>query len=237
MIQPWAILVFCLGAALALSAAVASASERGIHGADDRVKVDISTGPWSAIGHVNIGGFRTVRECTGTRFAPGLVLTAAHCIMDWPKQRPFAAEDIHFVAGVDNGSSVGHSKARCVLVPDDVLKVDMAVIVLEQDVVEAGVIKLASRPAPDNSAVALAAYHLDRRQRLLADTTCHLVSQLPHSILTDCDAVGGSSGSPLVAEEDGEKRILGVTSAVSDALTYSKPVGLWSELSSKMTCD
>jgi hypothetical protein len=37
----------------------------GIIGEDNRVRLDDREPRWDAIGHVNIGGFRTARRCTG----------------------------------------------------------------------------------------------------------------------------------------------------------------------------
>jgi protease YdgD len=219
------------------SAIALAAESKGIHGTDDRVAIDSSEGSWSAIGQINIGGYRKVRECTGTRIAPGVVLTAAHCVMDWPAKKPFGNEDIHFVAGVDKGTAVGNSTARCVVLAPDFIKRDMALVVLKQDIQAAGLFALAGQTPGNDSPVILAAYHNDRRQKLMADKTCQIVAQRGDFIATTCDAVGGSSGSPVLVEDNGNLRVVGVTVGITEELTFAKMVSAWPGLMADAKCE
>ena len=58
--------------AVILAAAGAAGDELrpGIIGADDRILLEEQGPPWDAVGQVNIGGFRTSGQCTGTLIAP-----------------------------------------------------------------------------------------------------------------------------------------------------------------------
>jgi V8-like Glu-specific endopeptidase len=65
----------------------------GIIGDDNRVRLDERGPPWDAVGQVNVAGFRTGFECTGTLIAPTLVVTAAHCVINPLAQKPYASKD------------------------------------------------------------------------------------------------------------------------------------------------
>ncbi len=85
----------------------------GIIGNDDRVRLDERGPPWDAVGQVNVAGFRTGFECTGTLIAPTLVVTAAHCVINPIAQKPYASKDIHFLAAVRGSENKGHATAQC----------------------------------------------------------------------------------------------------------------------------
>ena len=85
----------------------------GIIGKDDRKIIDKGGPPWSAIGQVNIGGYRMYGQCTGSLIASNLVITAAHCVMDHWKRQPEPLHNIHFLAGVKRDKWLGHSTAKC----------------------------------------------------------------------------------------------------------------------------
>jgi V8-like Glu-specific endopeptidase len=85
----------------------------GIIGNDDRVRLDERGPPWDAVGQVNVAGFRTGFDCTGTLVAPTLVVTAAHCVINPIAQKPYAFKDIHFLAAVRGSENKGHATAQC----------------------------------------------------------------------------------------------------------------------------
>jgi protease YdgD len=90
----------------------------GIIGSDDRKAVVDNSSKWSGIGQVNIGGYRVHGMCTGTLVAPRIVLTAAYCLINPWKRRPFELDRIHFLAGVRPGNKyIGHSVAECAKFP------------------------------------------------------------------------------------------------------------------------
>jgi hypothetical protein len=101
-------LVFCSRASLLLfvlgvtcfSVASAKDVQSGIFGSDDRRVIEQLNVPWTAIGQVNVTGYRSALRCTGSLIASNLVITAAHSVMDSSRGKPFPLHQIHFVAGV-----------------------------------------------------------------------------------------------------------------------------------------
>ena len=95
------------------AAATAEDLRPGIIGEDDRTILEDQGPPWDAVGQVNIGGFRTSGQCTGTLVAPDRVVTAAHCIVSPATGRVFPLGDIHFLAAVRRRTRE-ISTARCI---------------------------------------------------------------------------------------------------------------------------
>jgi protease YdgD len=234
------LILICV-AALAMVVTMAGAAERnlkpGIIGEDDRVPVGDFPGPWSAIGHINVSGYRSLERCTGTRIAPGLVLTSAHCVVNIPRKKLHPAKNIHFLAGVDHEKNVGHSTARCVILPDDFemdddtrakpdlntsilsqrfLSRDLAIIVLNEDTPKAAVIGLATEVLSEGASIISAGYPADRRQVLTLHNACKVTAEIGGLLVTDCDTVAGSSGGPILVQKNGEWKIAALMGAISE---------------------
>jgi protease YdgD len=229
----------------------------GIIGADNRKIITDRDAAWTAVGHVNVTGYHSSEQCTGTRVAPGLVLTAAHCVMDRVNKKAFPAKTIHFVAGVDRDKSMGHAVAACVVFPDDFkmnaksralpdigvekapiksLRRDLALIVLKTDTDKAGVIAMTGRVLRAGQNLFHVGYHRDRRQKLMGDRSCKVLGERDDLIATDCDAVAGSSGGPVLVEENGAWRIAAVMAANSDKATLAVPLTVWPEMMKHLGC-
>ena len=205
----------------------------GIIGADDRTLLTAAGPPWDAIGQVNTAGFRSAGQCTGTLVAPGIVITAAHCLANPATGKPFPAGDIHFLAGVRGSDYKGHATARCVRFLDGGaaprapmparprladLAVDAAAIVLDGPVgVEPAMLATEVKAAP-GLRLTHVAYPGDRRYAPVVHRNCSLLGASGDGALwfNDCDTHPGSSGGPVLVEEAGAYRVAAIEIAAGD---------------------
>lgn len=238
---------------LAPAAGAGEASRPGIIGDDDRTILAETGSPWDAVGQVNIGGFRSTGQCTGTLVAPRIVITAAHCLID-AAGRPFPLGDIHFLAAVRGSDHKGHATARClrfasgpegseVSTPSNprILEVarDAAAIVLAEDLAvnpaELGV-DAASSPGLRLTHVA---YPGDRRYVPVIHKGCRLLAAVRVGPIwfNDCDTHPGSSGGPLFVEEEGTYKVAAIqVAAGSRGANLAVPLATWTNLVADAPC-
>jgi protease YdgD len=230
----------------------------GIIGEDNRVAIDNTKAPWMAIGQVNISGLRTSSLCTGTRIAPSLVLVDAGCIFDFFKRKSYPPQDIHFVAGVRNDHFIGHSTARCVhlsplfdvdvkfaakpdigllRLPERFVDNDLALIVLNQDIKDAGVVPLATAKPAFGQRLVHVAYAREKRRQLTGDKTCRVIGHVDEALATNCDSGNGGEGGPLLVEQDGTLKIAAVMATTQSSVqTIATPVANWPDMPMEATC-
>ena len=241
--------ILCVTFVPTTPSASAENSRTGILGDDDRRVIEERGTPWSAIGQINVTGYRRITWCTGSLIATNLVVTAAHCIMNSWSGKPYPLHQLHFLAGVRGSSWLGHSTAKCLHFPADYEYVgpskilptqpqkvprrafvrDVALIVLKDDVNDIPSLELDSG-AMQNSDVTLvhASYPGDRRYMLTAHFGCRLLERDQDLWLTDCDTTAASSGGPVFVQRNGNLELAAIMVGVAGTSgSVAVPIANW----------
>ncbi|MDF2234635.1 trypsin-like peptidase domain-containing protein [Albimonas sp. CAU 1670] len=165
-----------------------------------------------AVGRLNVGG---QGHCTATLIEPDLALTAAHCLVNRRTGATWRAERLVFLPGwhIDAAAAVMRGRAAA-LAPGYLENPGPARDLALIRVSEAA--EGAPNPIPVASAEALAAsvlalsYGRDRGQALSVQSGCAVVARQGDLLRTDCDALPGISGAPLVREGADGPELVGV---------------------------
>jgi len=186
--------------------------------------IDSTETPWTAVGRVNVAGYRRTFMCTGTLIEPNVVLTAAHCLFNLSNGKRHKAKDIHFVAGVRRDKFAATTKGKCVRIHPDYrftlkpkvtdIQNDVALLILQEPLALPAVSRAGKRSGAGSPVLMSAGYFKNRRYLPTADRNCRILKDLGGSWLTNCFTNQGASGGPVFDMSDGTPRITAVMSAM-----------------------
>ena len=174
---------------------------------------------WRAVGRVNVAGARDRSQCTGTLIAPDVVLTAAHCLVHPGTGQTWPEGNVHFVAGWYSGEMAGHARAAALAIAPGyragALESDIALIRLREPLAAGAAPPFAVAAPPDpGAAVTLVSYRRDRAHAPSLQGDCRYLALDGPLMLLDCPVTYGASGAPVFAGTGGERRVVGVLSAM-----------------------
>ncbi|MCY7393367.1 MAG: trypsin-like peptidase domain-containing protein [Leptolyngbyaceae cyanobacterium CAN_BIN12] len=203
---------------------------RNVFGKDDRIPMNSSKHPWSAIGRVEaLNGNQLDWTCTGTLIGKSLVVTNAHCVLD-EKTKQITTNKIRFRPNLINGEAPAEAFATKVVTgtndPNRDRGNDWAFLVLDRPLGETyGVMKFAIADFADLDSIKgeinLAGYSSDFPKEKPSETAgvhqgCSIRgfgSQLG-TVSHDCDMMAGASGGPMFAIfPDGSAVIIALNAA------------------------
>lgn len=213
--------------------ALAESNKPLLGSTQDREVVDASVYPYSAVGRINIAGFRSRSHCTGALIGERLAVTAAHCLYNLKMQRWAQPSSVHFVAGYQRGEFVAHSIAKALIIspgfdgpkwehPDNHAE-DWALVILEEPIGrDAGYLgfspmtnqqlkPLINRP----NTFAITGYPRDRAHAISVANDCGVTGGFSDKdlLIHSCTIQSGDSGAPLSIYVKGGFLVIGVNSA------------------------
>jgi protease YdgD len=176
-------------------------------------------GAWAAVGRLQIG---RSGHCTATLIAPDVLLTAAHCLYAQETGRPWRATRLQFQPGWWDGAGRLQLKGWAVAVAEDYRfegprtrpNADIALVRLAAEVPGAlPPFPAAKEPAAPGEMVAVLSYGRDRPDVPSIEPGCRILNRVGGLLLTDCEALAGVSGAPLLRLRGGRAEVVGVVSS------------------------
>ncbi|MGD2133589.1 MAG: trypsin-like serine protease [Maricaulaceae bacterium] len=192
-------------------------------GYDDRQILHTDVYPWDLVGTVE---FSDQSECTATLVAADVILTAAHCVHDDDDRLAPAGM---FRTGFERFGGGRSARVTGVFVAPQYVpetfnnsnKVDgsdWALLRIDRPLGdEIGALEITELVEGDAVTLNQAGYSWDTGDHLSGHLDCELVAILIGNTFEHrCDSTRGDSGSPIMVEEDGVYRIVGVDSNFRD---------------------
>lgn len=208
--------------------------------------------PWQAIGRVNVGDNV---HCSGTLVAANVVLTAAHCLYSRRMKKMVVPSSVHFLAGYSKGEFRGHSKVIsykigngfdgkkwndrsnamhdwALLVINDTLGEELGFLSLPPEWFDSSVRpNSAQQSAPGvaiDELVTTAGYPRDRKHILSLEEDCKIVTTANSGriLFTNCIAIPGDSGGPILRRKNDQWAIVGIQTAAIRVNDQLSGVGL-----------
>lgn len=174
---------------------------------------------WAAVGRLQIG---RSGHCTATLIAPDVLLTAAHCLYAQETGRPWRATRLVFRPGWWGGAGQLQLSGWAVAVAESYRfegprtrpTADIALVRLAAAV--PGTLlpfPPATEPAVAGERVAVLSYGSDRPQVPAIEPGCRILRRSGGLLLTDCEALPGVSGAPLLRLHAGKAEVVGVVAS------------------------
>jgi protease YdgD len=192
--------------------------------APQRIRVDATEYPFSAVGRLNVAGHS---YCSAVLVGERIALTAAHCLWLTSENRWWPPSVVHFVPGYQGGDAPLHALAIRYLIADCAadngagcggprrVDADWAVVELAEPLGRtAGWIAVGAAGRSD--LIGRLGYRMDSRHAMTLDFGCIIAPPPPGNDLLfrdDCGAVRGDSGGPVLAFGVDGVRLIGLTAA------------------------